>query len=152
MSNQRNRWLPGALLGIALGATGCTGKLTPQQAAPLLEASVQKNWPGSHFECQDGERGWEYICQVRHLESTGRPGERIEIVERMGALKLGYYQGTPQFTVVSLRGQGPVPSVEEFSAQRKALLAEHAKKAAEEVRKNMAERRRSVPQSEESAR
>jgi hypothetical protein len=47
MSNQRNRWLPGALLGIALGATGCTGKLTPQQAAPSLRRASKRTGRGA---------------------------------------------------------------------------------------------------------
>ena len=156
MSNQRNRRLLGVLLGVALGVGGCNRKLTPEQAEPLLEAFNHKAVPDGRFKCQAGERDWDYICQFSHSAHTSsRPGAPpVQVVERVGVQIQGTrtYQGMPLFYIVPIPDQGPVPSIEEARAQRKALLDEHAKKAAEEVRKNMAERRRSVPQSEESAR
>jgi hypothetical protein len=84
-------------------------------------------------QCQDGERGWEYICVERYALNPRHPNQHAHpMTQRVGVTKVVQYQG--KFGVVSSiiaqdheglpgmsaeRMDGPIPSPQELIEFRK---------------------------------
>jgi len=106
------------LFGVSLIVTGCQKHLTPQQAEPLLAKYSSSPVRTHHFTCQEGERGWLYICQDRS-EPTAmaiQEGNNHRVpVRRVAVFQQGTYRGEPILNLAYIPDDGPIPSPEEFN-------------------------------------
>ena len=97
--------------------TGCTRKPTVEEAEGLLREHFSNSFSIPEFECRDGEKDWDYLCQVRHQPTPAavRQGVRTR-VERVGVTIGGAYRGAPLFSLSTFPGEGPIPSRAEYPA------------------------------------
>lgn len=128
----------GLSLAVLILATGCSRKLTPQEAASLLTRTYSNSDQTAHFTCQDGERDWLYICYVRKeptpigIQQGGKPSP----AERVGIKRIGTYQGEPILFPSSLPSDGPVPSQAEHATWQKAEMARQKAQAEAQAAKS----------------
>jgi hypothetical protein len=127
------------LLGMSLGVTACDKQVTPQEVESLLAASNSHATYTAHVKCQDGERDWVSVCDMRY-EPTAlgmRQGLKPIAPQRGAVRRMGTHAGKPILAFNPLP-DGPVPSQEEYKTwqsgemeRRKAAAAAHAAKVQE---------------------
>ena len=129
----------GALvLGVSVAVAGCAEEeLTPQQAEVALAKSYSNQFSTAHFSCKNGERGWLYLCDVRHEPTPVSVKQGVKpTVQRVGVVRIGTHRGEPAFSWSVLPDQGAIPSREEFgspawAARRRAEADAYAAKVRE---------------------
>jgi hypothetical protein len=116
-----------ALLLSSLAASGCRAMTTPQQIAGLLERSS----PVATYSvtCDYGERDWDYICHQHEVPtalgvSRGHKVEdRRQGVHLEASAGISFLFGKPGFTMDYLPNDGPIPSRDEWDAQKQKMNA-----------------------------
>src|SRR5918995_4589307 len=111
--------------------TSCGSALPPDEVETLLEKQFSDESTTAHFECNDGESGWNYICEARYERTSSRFPVKTT-VQRVGVKLMGTVQGTPGFGVFPIP-DGRTLSAEELADVRKAQAAEASQKPVERM-------------------
>jgi hypothetical protein len=110
---------------------GCTRKPTPEEAGRLLTKQAASRFNVSTFECREGEKQWDYVCQVRHQPTAAESREVRPLTQRVGVvIAPQIYKGEPLFMKSVLPGEGPIPSRDEYSTWLRQVTQEAERKAA----------------------
>ena len=137
------------LLILALvAAAGCAKKLSPQDVARMQADGYNSGTSKPYIlsvQCQDGERGWAYICVERYALNPLHPDKYAHpMTQRVGwhgvmvykgnlggsnAVIAQDHEGNPGLSAE--RMDGPIPSPQELIELRKKQAAEVRRKAAD---------------------
>jgi hypothetical protein len=115
----RTRAVVSLLLGTCVFVAGCGRNVTRQEAESLLARTYSNTRMTAHFECQDGQRDWLYICRMSHEPTPDgiKAGLKRTAVERVGIRSMGSFQGEPILAYRTLADQGPVLSKDEHESK-----------------------------------
>lgn len=128
------RVMPALLLSMTV-AGGCTPRPTAEEAGRLLSKQRTNIASVPTFVCRDGEKQWDYICQVTHQPTPMSIRQGVKpSADRVGVLIYGSYRGEPQFSTSSIPGDGPIPSLDEYPAWSRRRTAEAERKWEEKQR------------------
>jgi|SRR6185503_10257064 len=112
-------------------AIGCTRKPTPEEVARLLTKRGSKMFYVSTYECREGEKQWDYLCQVRHQPTPAADRFSRPLTQRVGiVLAPQTYKGEPLFGESTIPGEGPIPSRDEYPTWLRQVTQEAERKAA----------------------
>jgi hypothetical protein len=120
--SRKSRW--GLVISMALLA-GCTRKPAPEEAARLLEKQGANNYLVSQYRCRDGEKQWDFVCDVWHVPTElGIRQSLRPLAGRVGITIGGMYKGEPLFSASNLPSDGPIPSRDEYATWLRRVNAE----------------------------
>ena len=127
--------MPAVILLACLTVTACqNAKPSAEEAAAVLSRMTSSQFTSAAFTCKAGQVEYDFICVARH---TRRDDPSDVTVQRVGARISMYYQGDPVMELTHMPLTGPVLSIAEVIALRKAehdaLLAK--RKASSQARK-----------------
>jgi hypothetical protein len=119
---------PLVFIASVFSTTSCGTALPPDDVDPILEKQFSDRSDKAHFECADGESGWNYICEVRYERTPSARFAKKVIVQRVGVKLMGNYHGTPSFAISPIPEGRPL-SAEELTDFAKTQVAEASQKA-----------------------
>jgi len=112
-------------------AIGCVRRPTPEEAGRLLSKRKTDRFQVATFECREGEKQWDYICQAKYEPTPAADRFTRPLTQRVGIFLMPQtYKGEPLFGLSGIPGDGPIPSRDEYSTWLRQRNQDAERKAA----------------------